>query len=208
MYFCFDTSSDSTLLALFKSKDDFVYKKHYAVRRHSKMLLTWTEELLKEAGISKGKITGIICMVGPGSYTGLRVGVAHANALAFGLGVPLSGINKYEIANEVYKEQYKTFNMVVPSYLDNVLMCKGGVGFDTKSCIMRSGDKVSRIAGTTILISDKTLTDKEKPMYADEVCYYQHKSILPIWFELGKKRLRKDVLVEPVYFMGAVRKKK
>lgn len=47
--------------------------------------------LLAEHGYSLADVGGIICYEGPGSFTGLRIGLAAANALAYALGVPVSG---------------------------------------------------------------------------------------------------------------------
>jgi tRNA threonylcarbamoyladenosine biosynthesis protein TsaB len=46
---------------------------------------------LSEADLKKSDLNEIKVATGPGSYTGLRVGVAVANALAFALGIPVNG---------------------------------------------------------------------------------------------------------------------
>lgn len=47
--------------------------------------------------IDSGKIGGVVVFTGPGSYTGLRVGVSYANAFAYALKVPVVGIDGFEI---------------------------------------------------------------------------------------------------------------
>lgn len=48
-------------------------------------------ELLNKHGCSLSDLTGIRVVVGPGSFTGLRVGVAVANALSYALKIPVNG---------------------------------------------------------------------------------------------------------------------
>lgn len=60
-------------------------------RDHAKRLLTELDLLLREAGVSKAQLAGVGVGLGPGSYTGLRVGVAAATALARGLEIALGG---------------------------------------------------------------------------------------------------------------------
>jgi len=52
--------------------------------------------LLESRGLSRGDVSGIAVDLGPGSFTGVRVGVATAKALALGLSVPLVGVESLE----------------------------------------------------------------------------------------------------------------
>ncbi len=60
------------------------------------------DELLRRAGGSKGDLTAVFVNIGPGSYVGLRVGVATAKGLAFGLGIALVGANRLELEAHPY----------------------------------------------------------------------------------------------------------
>jgi tRNA threonylcarbamoyladenosine biosynthesis protein TsaB len=57
----------------------------------SQMLLPVIESVLKEHTLTVEDITGIKVITGPGSFTGLRVGVTIANALGSLLGIPVNG---------------------------------------------------------------------------------------------------------------------
>ena len=71
----------------------------------SQKLLPFIDELLKEHGKEIGEITSIEVHTGPGSFTGLRVGVSVANALGWSLGVPVNGkdLSKGEIVDINYE---------------------------------------------------------------------------------------------------------
>ena len=60
---------------------------------HAERLMLLIEEVLKNGAIGFQDLDAIAVSEGPGSYTGLRIGVSTAKGLAFGLGKPLIGIN-------------------------------------------------------------------------------------------------------------------
>lgn len=57
----------------------------------SQVLLPLIEKLLKQQKLDYEDLEGIEVEKGPGSFTGLRVGVSVANALGFSLGIPVNG---------------------------------------------------------------------------------------------------------------------
>jgi tRNA threonylcarbamoyladenosine biosynthesis protein TsaB len=62
-------------------------------RDHAARFVPELEALLAEAGTTRDRLGAITVGVGPGSYTGLRVGIAAARGLALGLGLPLGGVD-------------------------------------------------------------------------------------------------------------------
>jgi len=63
-----------------------------AGHRHGELLLGSVERLMAEAGVERGRLGGIVVGTGPGAFTGLRVGLATAKALAHGLDRPIAGV--------------------------------------------------------------------------------------------------------------------
>ncbi len=61
--------------------------------RHSVALAPTVERLLREAGASPADLDGVAVGLGPGSFTGVRIGVSFAKAMAYGLGRPLAGVS-------------------------------------------------------------------------------------------------------------------
>ena len=59
------------------------------VTTHSERLLALVDEALKAAGLAPADLEAIVCGAGPGSFTGLRIGMATAKGLGFALGRPL-----------------------------------------------------------------------------------------------------------------------
>ena len=60
---------------------------------HSRTLMAMAESLLKNLDITIGDIGLVAVARGPGSFTGVRIGVSAAKGLAFGLGVPVCGVS-------------------------------------------------------------------------------------------------------------------
>jgi len=64
--------------------------------RHGETLLATIGRFLGEQNIRRSRLTGIVVGIGPGAFTGLRVGIATAKGLAHGLGLPIVGISTAE----------------------------------------------------------------------------------------------------------------
>jgi tRNA threonylcarbamoyladenosine biosynthesis protein TsaB len=64
--------------------------------RHGETLLATIGRFLGEQNIRRSRLTGIVVGIGPGAFTGLRVGIATAKGLAHGLRLPIVGISTAE----------------------------------------------------------------------------------------------------------------
>lgn len=81
---------------------------------HGEFILPSVEYLLSKTGVDYGNIAGLAVGVGPGLYTGLRVGVATAKTLAQALSVPIVGIASLDVL--AFDARYS--NKVICSVLD------------------------------------------------------------------------------------------
>lgn len=94
------------------------YYDWHAHRELSATLLTVIKDQLKAQNADFNDITGIVVYKGPGSFTGLRIGIAVANAMAYALGVPVAGVNGGNWQKggvELLKGSQKN-NVVLPEY--------------------------------------------------------------------------------------------
>ncbi len=76
--------------------DKVVRNAQHMDRGHAEALFPMIDETLAEAGASFTDLTRIAVCTGPGSFTGIRVGVAAARGLALGLGIPAVGVTRFE----------------------------------------------------------------------------------------------------------------
>lgn len=76
------------------------------------------DELLQAAGSGWEELTGILIYRGPGSFTGLRIGITVANALAYGLGIPVIGETSEQWQQQAFSRLRNGDNdhIVLPHY--------------------------------------------------------------------------------------------
>lgn len=65
-------------------------------KTHSELLLPHAKELMNMAGVDKRSLQAVAVSIGPGSFTGLRIGLATAKALSYALNIPLIGVPTLE----------------------------------------------------------------------------------------------------------------
>lgn len=85
-----DTASSTLLVGLVHRGVSF--QKQEESHRHGDRLLQLIQELLFEHHLTLDKLDGIVVRQGIGSYTGLRIGVATATALAWAQAIPITGV--------------------------------------------------------------------------------------------------------------------
>jgi tRNA threonylcarbamoyl adenosine modification protein YeaZ len=88
-----DTSGTNALVALAEADGTLLTERRWvAGYRHGEELLTRIDEMLATAAVLLSGLGGIVVGTGPGAFTGLRVGLSTAKALAHGLGIPIAGV--------------------------------------------------------------------------------------------------------------------
>ncbi len=63
---------------------------------HAERLFAAIDQVMEHAAVTRADLTALACDVGPGSFTGVRVGVASAKGIVIGLGLPVIGIGSLE----------------------------------------------------------------------------------------------------------------
>jgi len=105
-----DTSTSNMTIALLK--DGEVVQEHdtEAVRNHSVQLLPNIQSLLQDAKIKPKDLSLLAVGQGPGSYTGVRIGVTTAKTFAWSLGLPLIGVSSLQAMARSGLRQYAEVN--------------------------------------------------------------------------------------------------
>lgn len=99
-----DTASDKGLVMLAKSGAPFAIRENPKATEHAAFVQPAISELMAETGINQHEISCIAVSNGPGSYTGLRVGLAAAKGLCFAWNKPLITLSSLHIMAAAMKE--------------------------------------------------------------------------------------------------------
>jgi len=95
---CLETATTNCSVALSVNGSVIALKEDgSAGYSHAEKLHVFIEKVLSEAGIAKDKLDAIAVSKGPGSYTGLRIGVSAAKGLCFALDIPLISVATLDV---------------------------------------------------------------------------------------------------------------
>jgi tRNA threonylcarbamoyladenosine biosynthesis protein TsaB len=92
-----ETSTEVCSVALTSEGQVLDHRENYDGQTHATLLSQYVKEMLDYARTREMTIDAIAVSIGPGSYTGLRIGLSEAKGLAFGLNVPLIGVNTLQL---------------------------------------------------------------------------------------------------------------
>ena len=149
-----DTSGTRALVALGEADGTLAAERRWtAGYRHGEELLARVDEMLKAEGVALEDLTGVVVGTGPGAFTGLRVGLATAKALARGLGVAIAGVPTSEallaasrLAGALGGMRAVLLLPAGPS--DRVLVSDG------EARLIKGGDEPELSAGTVVVAVD------------------------------------------------------
>jgi tRNA threonylcarbamoyladenosine biosynthesis protein TsaB len=101
---CIDASTEACSVALI-AQNETISRYQVAPRLHAKLLIPMVDEVLNEAGLTLQQLDAIACHVGPGAFTGIRIGVSVAQGLAFGANLATIAVSSLaSMANQVIAE--------------------------------------------------------------------------------------------------------
>ncbi len=91
-----DSTASALTLIVLNGDDEYTYVGNEGARRHTSEILVELDKLLAESGIKANEAEYVGVVVGPGSFTGIRIGVATANAIAMASGARLVELTELE----------------------------------------------------------------------------------------------------------------
>ena len=101
---CIETGTDTCSVGLAKNGELVALRESAEERDHARRVAVYTNEILEGHEIDPADLDAVAVSKGPGSYTGLRIGVSFAKGLCYGLGIPLIGVGSLDSLCEAARE--------------------------------------------------------------------------------------------------------
>lgn len=90
---CLETSTKVCSVALFKENNLIDFEEAGGAYSHAENLALFVDRIMQRQGLSYSELNAVAVTKGPGSYTGLRIGVSLAKGIAYGANIPLIAID-------------------------------------------------------------------------------------------------------------------
>ena len=119
---CIETGTDICSVGIARDGELVSLRESAEGRDHAKHVGVFVDELLRETGIAPDELDAVAVGMGPGSYTGLRIGVSFAKGLCYGLQIPLVAIGSLDALAEVAIEDNKAGILDVEAW-GEALLC-------------------------------------------------------------------------------------
>ncbi|MBS4765038.1 tRNA (adenosine(37)-N6)-threonylcarbamoyltransferase complex dimerization subunit type 1 TsaB [Alistipes sp. kh20] len=119
---CIETGTDVCSVGIAKDGELLSLRESDEGRDHARKVGVFVDELLRETGIAPEDLDAVAVGKGPGSYTGLRIGVSFAKGLCYGLQKPLVAVGSLDALAEVAREDYEAGILSVEGW-ENAYLC-------------------------------------------------------------------------------------
>ncbi|MBQ5395671.1 MAG: tRNA (adenosine(37)-N6)-threonylcarbamoyltransferase complex dimerization subunit type 1 TsaB [Alistipes sp.] len=119
---CIETGTDICSVGVARDGELVSLRESDEGRDHAKKVGVFVDELLRETGISPDELDAVAVGMGPGSYTGLRIGVSFAKGLCYGLGIPLVAVGSLDAMAAVAIEDNDAGILDVDNW-ENAVLC-------------------------------------------------------------------------------------
>lgn len=145
-----ETSTKTCSVALHQDGTLLGLQEIHMEKSHSALLNVMIRDLLEYCEVNKGSLSAVAVSMGPGSYTGLRIGVSVAKGLCFALDIPLIAVNTLE----AMAWQVNHFNM------RHALLCPM---IDARRmevyCLIQSSDGKQLMPTSAVIVEEDTFQD-------------------------------------------------
>lgn len=204
-----DTSSAILSIALAKGADIIKEKNIPAGRSHSALLVPEIKNMLKKARTPIEKVDGFVVGLGPGSFTGLRIGVSTVKGFGIALKKPCVGVASIDALAMNTDGDIQTIAPIIDAKRENVYSAIYSKGTrKSKYLLLKIDELMKKIDGPCVFLGDavnlyreKILELKKDAIFLDEKFWYPRAGNL-IKLALPKiKKHKKDSLAElnPIY---------
>lgn len=192
-----ETSTEVGSLALLQGGEVRASEKIDTYLSHSAHLLSRLDSLLRRVGVRVNDLEGIGVGLGPGSFTGLRVGLAAGKGLAYALKIPLAGVSSFAALAQQFIEPGGTVAVISDARRGRLYGAlyrrEGGELRDLKPPAIISYDEIVKFASGALIVSPHW--DRLRPRWEEEGGELRGKQAFPRAEEvaaLAEEKLKKN----------------
>jgi tRNA threonylcarbamoyladenosine biosynthesis protein TsaB len=206
-----DTATRTPVLALANSAGALIAQRAWTSRqRHGEELLERLDELLGETGSARDDFAAVVVSTGPGSFTGLRIGLATAKLIAYSLHIPLVGVSTtHALALAAWTDHDRAarFTVALPAgvadrYVHVVRVDRGEVHeLDSPQLVAGDGALIEAANGAALVAVD--LDEAQLPVAAVEAGRRAVAGLAGALAVLGTHRLASDQVSDPAALVPA-----
>lgn len=118
---CIETGTDICSVALARDGEMIALRESDLGHDHARKVGVFTQELLREHNITPDELDAVAVGKGPGSYTGLRIGVSFAKGMCYALGIPLISVDSLRSLAACLVEEHEAGIIDVENWDDTIL---------------------------------------------------------------------------------------
>jgi tRNA threonylcarbamoyladenosine biosynthesis protein TsaB len=93
-------------------------------REHASQIIGLIDNVLQTAAVPKNELTGLAVADGPGSFTGLRIGLAVAKGMAVALNIPMAGVSTFEVMAARILKEHEDFYLAAVVRKGEYYLCR------------------------------------------------------------------------------------
>jgi tRNA threonylcarbamoyladenosine biosynthesis protein TsaB len=95
-----------------------------SVQEHASQIIGMIDSVLRQAKLGRNDIEGIAIADGPGSFTGLRIGMAAAKGMALAMNIPIVGVSTFEVIARRLRSEYDRFYLTALVRKGELYLCR------------------------------------------------------------------------------------
>ncbi len=218
-----DSSQERLNLGIIEEEKILAEKSLGAKGRLAEVIVGEIDKTLREVKLNLSQLSGLAISIGPGSYTGLRVGLSVAKSLAWSNKLPLMAVPTFEIIAYQYSEKESTVAVIIQSRQGEILGglydYKGSIPVQKGEYLVCGLDKLAQLVpddaivlrlgeNPTEEILEKVLPDR-KILIKNEIIIPRGPSVAVLGLErLKSGRTADPKSIEPIYLQKAIYRSK
>jgi tRNA threonylcarbamoyladenosine biosynthesis protein TsaB len=200
-----DSSTRTLKLALKFGGDRLVKSESEADQSHGQIIIKRISDLLGSAGIRQIDIEAMVVSIGPGSFTGLRIGLAAAKGIATALDIPIAAVSSFEIAKSKQSSKAVSLWAVTPLARDHFFVASlDETVFDSSTISVVSINELLEIGKKSKLIGlgcnlNEYLDDKSVVEQPGEIAFNAADLLAIGEIKLNQNVVADLINLEPLY---------